>query len=643
MENKSILYKIRRRIQVLLYRITSAKFMSKIYFRIALKYKLNLKKPKTLNEKLQWLKLYYWPNNKKAIQCADKLSVRDYIKSKKKSDLLNEILFSWNNVNEIDWEKLPKQFVIKCNHGCGYNIICKDKNKLDKNKVLKKIKKWMKEDFSEFNAEPHYSKIPRKIICEKYLGDNVINYNIYCFNGKAVFFSLAGGLGDGVGEHLTYYNIDGTLAKFKNRNYPSKKSELSNILPEMIKTAENLSKEFPMVRVDLFDVNGKIILSELTFTPGGALIPIEPVSMDKELGELLNIEDLIKNNIENKSKRIAIIGHFGGKENFSDGQTVKTKILYDELSSKTNWDIIKVDTFYKNKRPFKLFLDTIKCLLKTRQIIILLSGNGMKFYFPLLSFFSNKFNYKIYHDVIGGNLDCYVKKYPKYKKYLNSFVVNWVETNSLKEKLNNCEINNCDVIPNFKKLNINKNIKINFEKKFKFCTFSRVMKEKGIEDAIKAIKNINNKNKKNICILDIYGPIDEDYKITFDKIIKEFPSYIKYKGIVPYNESVNVIKKYYALLFPTYWNGEGFPGTIIDAFSSGIPVIATDWNCNSEIISDGVDGIIYPNKNIKNLEQAIEWSIKNKNELIEMKKNCIECSKKYMPESYIDKIIKLLK
>lgn len=348
---------------------------------------------------------------------------------------------------------------------------------------------------------------------------------------------------------------------------------------------------------------------------------------------------------KNKEKVISIIGHFGGNENFLDGQTVKTKTLYEELKQNTNWKIIKVDTYYKNKNPIKLICDTIKCILKTKQIIILLSGNGMKFYFPLLSFLANKFHYKIYHDVIGGNLDQYVIRFPKYKKYLNSFAVNWVETNSLKEKLNKCEINNCDVIPNFKKLKIEKSKKYITDEKttFNFCTFSRVMEEKGIEDAIKAIKNINNKNKKNICILDIYGPIDEDYKITFDKIIKESPSYIKYKGIVPYNESVNVIKKYYALLFPTHWDGEGFPGTIIDAFASGLPVIATDWNCNSEIISDGVDGIIYPNENIENLEQAIEWSIKNKNKFIDMKKNCIECSKRYMPESYIDKIIKLLK
>ena len=153
----------------------------------------------------------------------------------------------------------------------------------------------MSEDFSKYNAEPHYGKIKRKIICEKFLEGEVINYNIYIFNGKAVFLSVAGGLGDGVGEHLTYYNPDGSVASFKNRDYPAQRDELSPLLPTMIETAEYLANGFPMFRVDLFDVNGKFILSELTFTPGGGLIPFEPISVDLELGNKLDITEQIKN------------------------------------------------------------------------------------------------------------------------------------------------------------------------------------------------------------------------------------------------------------------------------------------------------------------------------------------------------------
>lgn len=293
MKRNELLYTIRRKLQTLAYSITSPEFMSKVYFKIVLGYNLDLNNPKTLNEKLQWLKLNYWPNNENAIMCADKYAVRSYMEKVGKQDLLNDILFAWNDAHDIDWNELPEKFVLKCNHGCGYNIICKDKSKIDKDETIKKLDKWMHEDFSKFNAEPHYAKIPRKIICEKFLEGDVINYNIYVFNGKVIFFSVAGGLGDGNGEHLTYYNADGTVADFKNKAYLTHKNSLSPLLPQMLETAQYLAQGFPSVRVDLFDIDGKIILSELTFTPGGALIPFKPVSADRTLGDKLDISDLI--------------------------------------------------------------------------------------------------------------------------------------------------------------------------------------------------------------------------------------------------------------------------------------------------------------------------------------------------------------
>lgn len=342
-----------------------------------------------------------------------------------------------------------------------------------------------------------------------------------------------------------------------------------------------------------------------------------------------------------KINKVSIIAHFGGKENFLDGQTIKSKILYEELLNETTWKIVKVDTYYKTKNPFKLLLESIISILCTKNIIVLLSGNGMKFYFPILYFFSNVFNKKIYHNVIGGNLDQYVIRYPKFKQYLNSFCVNWVETESLKEKLEGQGIINCEVIPNFKRLDIEttNSIRKDFKEPYSFCTFSRVIKEKGIEDAIYAVEAINAEFGRIICTLDIYGKIDKRYEQEFNELIKNTTEAIKYRGMVPYNKSVETIKHYYALLFPTYWPGEGFPGTIVDAFSAGIPVIATDWNCNSEIIENKKNGIIYPNSEIKNLKDAIEWMIGQKNEIFKLKIDCIKTAELYQPEQYVRQMI----
>ena len=283
------LYKARRKIQRVLCSVFPQEFMSSLYYRIRIKEPLNLKTPTTLNEKLQWLKLYYCPNQDTVIQCADKYSVREYLSERNLEHLLNELIAVWDNADDIDWDILPQQFVLKCNHGCGYNIICADKSKLDTAEATKKLKAWMAEDYSKYDVEPHYARIPRKIICEKYLGPNVVNYNIYCMNGIPTFFSLASGLGNGVDERLTYYYTDGRKAEFYNRRYPTDDVELSPLLPQMVEYARLLSKDFPLVRVDLYDIDGTIVLSELTFTPGGALIPLAPPEANHKLGLQLDI------------------------------------------------------------------------------------------------------------------------------------------------------------------------------------------------------------------------------------------------------------------------------------------------------------------------------------------------------------------
>lgn len=343
-------------------------------------------------------------------------------------------------------------------------------------------------------------------------------------------------------------------------------------------------------------------------------------------------------------KKIAIIGHFGGEENFLDGQTVKTKILYDELQKATDWEILKVDTYYKKKHPFRLLFRSLKVLLSVKDVIVLLSSPGRRFYFPLLYLFHKMFGLRVYHDVIGGALDNFVSRSPKQKKYLQSFVVNWVETQKLKKQLEKQGITNCEVIPNFKRLNLldENKLQLHFEEPFRFCTFSRVVKEKGIETAIEAIEKINEKYGRQVCKLDIYGPIDEKYEEDFQKVMKGVSSAVSYRGKVDFHSSVDVISGYYALLFPTYWDGEGFPGTVVDAFSSGLPVIATDWNCNAEVIEDGKSGIVYPNDKFVDLQSAVEWAINNVDKISEMKKYCLQCAEKYQPDEWIKKMVRFI-
>ena len=153
MDRDSLLYKIRRKLQTILFNIVPHDTLSKLYYRIYLKESLDLNNPKKLNEKLQWYKLYYCPNNPTVIKCSDKYQVREYIEDKGYSKYLTNLIGVWDNANDIDWDALPDKFVLKCTHGCAYNILCHNKKEFDKKAATSQLNRWLKEDFSKFNVE----------------------------------------------------------------------------------------------------------------------------------------------------------------------------------------------------------------------------------------------------------------------------------------------------------------------------------------------------------------------------------------------------------------------------------------------------------------------------------------------------------
>ena len=257
--------------------------------------KLNLSNPRTFNEKLQWLKLYYYPYDQLAINCTDKYLVRDYIERKGLGQYLNEIYGVWDKTDEVNWDLLPDKFVLKCTHGCGYNILCEDKKLINSQDVMKRINGWLKEDFGAFNVEPHYSSLKGLIICEKFLGGDIIDYKYFCFNGKLVFMYIAQGFGKQVNERITFFDDNGHRTPYKRTDYPELEgASLPMEFERMKELSLILASDFPFVRVDWFEVDGVIYFSEMTFTPCGAMMKIDPPDYDKKLGELLDISQWIE-------------------------------------------------------------------------------------------------------------------------------------------------------------------------------------------------------------------------------------------------------------------------------------------------------------------------------------------------------------
>ncbi len=295
MERDSLLYKVRRKAQVLAHKIVSNETLSKFYFKVVLHKDLNLKNPQTFNEKIQWLKLYYYPKNPLVVQAADKFAVRDYIKAKGYGDKLVPLAGVWDRAEDIDWDKLPDKFVLKCNHGCAYNIVVTDKAKADRTAITKQLNTWLKEDFGAFNIELHYSAIKHhRITCEEFLGENITDYKFFCFNGKPDCIYVSTDLVHDRQAQIGFFYLDGKKMPLHRDDYTDiPQVTLPLFYDEMKNAAEILCKDFPFVRADFFVTDNTWYFAELTFTPSAGMMPFNPDKYDLEWGEKLDIKSIL--------------------------------------------------------------------------------------------------------------------------------------------------------------------------------------------------------------------------------------------------------------------------------------------------------------------------------------------------------------
>jgi len=327
-----------------------------------------------------------------------------------------------------------------------------------------------------------------------------------------------------------------------------------------------------------------------------------------------------------------------------DGQSIKAKIITKELERQLGKEqVFLVDTHGGYYIAFKVVFMFLWALIKCKNIIIMPGSNGLKLFIPLICCFNKLFCRKIHYIVIGGWLHEYIKKYSYIRNNLNKCDYIYVETNKLKQDLEQAGYKNIVILPNCKDLHIltKDELIYNLNPPYKLCTFSRVSKEKGIEDAINAVTTVNSSCSQPIYTLDIYGQIDKEYEDIFKKLKNNFPDYIKYQGTVSFDNTTVVIKNYFIMLFPTYYEGEGFAGSLIDAYSSGVPVIASDWKYNSEFVDNNV-GYLFKAKDVNALSGLLNELKKNIVEVNMKKQACLKRSHLYTTEEVLKSLINKL-
>lgn len=268
----------------------------KLIFKGMVGYKLNLQAPKSFNEKIQWLKLY--DRNKEYIKMVDKCEVKKFVSEIIGEEYIIPTIGVWNHFDEIDFDLLPNQFVLKCTHDSGGLVICKDKTKLNKKEAKERIEKCLKTNYFWVGREWAYKNVVPRIIAEPYMVDEsgyeLKDYKIFCFDGVAKMMYVASDRQESSEEtKFDFYDMDFNHLPIKN-GHPNANKVINKprSFDQMKLFAEKLSVGIPQVRIDLYDINGHVYFGEITLAHMSGLVPFEPVEWDYKFGELIKLPSL---------------------------------------------------------------------------------------------------------------------------------------------------------------------------------------------------------------------------------------------------------------------------------------------------------------------------------------------------------------
>ena len=276
----------------------------KLRYRHMVGKKLDLRNPTTLNEKLQWLKL----NNRNPDDCqlVDKYEVRAYIEEKLGAEYLIPLLGVWDRPEDIDFENLPQQFVLKCTHDSGSVILCKDKSAFNINQAIDKLNKKIKHNLFWEGREWPYKNLKPKVIAEAYMenddGSDLIDYKFFCFNGRPEMVYVSQGLSDHSTAHISYVSMDWKQEPFRRSDFavfetiPDKPMNFE----KMVNFSKKLSARHPFVRIDFYEISGKLYFSEITFYPGSGYTEFTPDEWNYYWGQRLELPGHVA---EDKSRK----------------------------------------------------------------------------------------------------------------------------------------------------------------------------------------------------------------------------------------------------------------------------------------------------------------------------------------------------
>ncbi len=335
-----------------------------------------------------------------------------------------------------------------------------------------------------------------------------------------------------------------------------------------------------------------------------------------------------------KKRKATYFGFMPKSEHVIGGGEVKTKTVLKALEKSNKFErIIAVDTSNWKKNIMSLAFKLLIGMIKTKYIIIVQSTSAFLSILPILNIMSKFFKNEIHFIPVGNCLISNFDKISKIKQ-INKIKGVYVQSESIKTKLDTIGVRSVHVMHNFKYIN-SYLVPYQSELPLKFVYLSRISEEKGIFECLDVFKKINHNSKRGKCVLDIYGIIDEKIAVQFEEIVNNSDIF-SYRGIIKPEESSTIIRKYFMLVFPTKYDGEGFPGTVIDAFAGGVPLLVSRFSNFKDMLNDHVDCISFEFNNYEDMYDKLLYCIDHTEEINAMRIHSHHKYSRYTPEREIN-------
>ena len=336
-------------------------------------------------------------------------------------------------------------------------------------------------------------------------------------------------------------------------------------------------------------------------------------------------------------KKVAIVGQYGEGPDYVTGQAVKTLFTARWLMKHFGTENIEiVNTYGWKKKPLRLTVSLLGAMGRCRNVVMLPAQNGVKVFAPLVAGLNRLFRRRIFYVVIGGWLADTLREQPRLLRAVAAFDGVCTETESLARDLRDAGVPNAGYLPNCRDYIEAPEKHLSDATPLPVCTYSRVTESKGIADAAAICRRANAILGRDAFRLEVYGNIAPEYRADFEALCVKEAAVMRYCGVKNADEAVETLSGQFALLFPTYYEGECFAGTVLDAFLSRTPIIANDWKYNGEVIRDGENGFLYPFRDIAAAAERLVALYKDPALYARIQEGCAESARAYASDRVLE-------